>query len=75
MRRIKKKLAAVGLLSLLFAGALLAGGQKRFACRTTLFFRYLEASATVRDDYGRPMGLRERLVYSFILSTTDSKKG
>lgn len=75
MRRFKRKLAAAGLLGLLFAGGLIAGARKQFACRASLFFHYLAASEKARDDSGRPIGLRERLVYSFILSTSESNKG
>ena len=75
MGRLKKRLVAVGLLGLLFAGGLLACAKRQFGCRASLFLHYLAASGQVRDDSGREMGLRERLVYSFILSTTEGKKG
>lgn len=61
--------------AVLFTGGLRASVEQGtgLLCRANLFFHYMEASEDAQAESGKNLSLRERIVYSLILSTSAHK--
>jgi|FLYL01.1.fsa_nt_gi hypothetical protein len=74
-RKMGKMLLLLVTLAVLFTGGLWASVPQGLVCRANLFFHYMEASEDAGVASGKNLSLRERIVYSLILSNSVPRSG